>query len=77
MAQMNISVTDQLKSWAESRVAEGRYSSTSDYVRDLLRRDQDEEAKRRNLMAEIELGRQSPDSDKTIASILAEARHHS
>ena len=77
MAQMNISVTDQLKSWAESRVAEGRYSSTSDYVRDLLRRDQDGEAKRRNLMAEIELGRQSPDSDKTIASILAEARHHS
>ncbi len=77
MAQMNISVTDQLKSWAESRVVEGRYSSTSDYVRDLLRRDQDEEAKRRNLMAEIELGRQSPDSDKTIASILAEARHHS
>ena len=77
MAQMNISVTDQLKSWAESRVAEGRYSSTSDYVRDLLRRDQDDEAKRRNLMAEIELGRASPDSEKTVSSILAEARKNS
>ncbi len=40
MAQMNISIPDQLKSWAEARVAEGRYSSTSDYVRDLVRRDQ-------------------------------------
>ncbi|WP_420607138.1 type II toxin-antitoxin system ParD family antitoxin [Novosphingopyxis sp.] len=74
MAQMNISVPDRLKDWAEARVAEGRYSSTSDYMRDLLRRDQDYEAKRRNLVAEIEIGRQSPDSDKTIASIIAEAR---
>jgi antitoxin ParD1/3/4 len=38
MAQMNISIPEALKSWAEARVAEGRYSSTSDYVRDLVRR---------------------------------------
>ena len=36
MAQMNISLPDGLKKWAEMRVAEGRYSSTSDLVRDLL-----------------------------------------
>lgn len=41
MAQMNISIPDGLKAWVESRVAEGRYSSTSDYVRDLVRRDQE------------------------------------
>ena len=41
MAQMNISVPDGLKGWAEQRVAEGRFSSTSDYVRDLIRRDQE------------------------------------
>ena len=41
MAQMNISIPATLKGWAESRVAEGRYSSTSDYVRDLVRRDQE------------------------------------
>ena len=41
MAQMNISLPDGLKKWAEMRVAEGRYSSTSDLVRDLLRKDQD------------------------------------
>lgn len=37
MAQMNISIPEALRSWAEARVAEGRYSSTSDYVRDLVR----------------------------------------
>lgn len=41
MAQMNISVPDGLKGWADKRVSEGRYSSTSDYVRDLIRRDQE------------------------------------
>ncbi|MDB5701934.1 MAG: addiction module antitoxin, partial [Sphingomonadales bacterium] len=42
MAQMNISVPEALKNWADQRVADGRYASTSDYVRDLMRRDQDE-----------------------------------
>ncbi|MBB5685321.1 ribbon-helix-helix domain-containing protein [Sphingobium boeckii] len=40
MAQMNISIPEGLKAWAEQRVAEGRYASTSDYVRDLIRRDE-------------------------------------
>jgi len=30
MAQMNVSLPDALKNWAEARVAEGRYSSISD-----------------------------------------------
>jgi antitoxin ParD1/3/4 len=50
MAQMNVSIPDKLKGWAEHRVAEGRYSSTSDYVRDLIRRDQEaEEQKQREI----------------------------
>ena len=44
MAQMNISLPKGLKKWAEMRVAEGRYSSTSDLIRDLLRKDQDSAA---------------------------------
>jgi antitoxin ParD1/3/4 len=44
MAQMNISLPEALKKWAETRVAEGRYSSTSDLIRDLLRKDQDSAA---------------------------------
>jgi antitoxin ParD1/3/4 len=59
MAQMNISVPEALKRWAEQRVAEGRYSSTSDLVRDLLRRSQDEAAELAWLQAEIDKGRAS------------------
>lgn len=46
MAQMNVSIPDKLKHWAEQRVAEGRYSSTSDYVRDLIRRDEAQETEK-------------------------------
>ena len=74
MAQMNISIPDKLKSWAEARVAEGRYSSTSDYVRDLVRRDQEQEEKLRRLQAAIEEGLASGISDRTVEDIIADRR---
>jgi antitoxin ParD1/3/4 len=74
MAQMNISLPDRLKSWADARVAEGRYSSTSDYVRDLMRRDRDRAEAIARLQAAIDAGRASPPSDRTIEDIIA-ARH--
>jgi antitoxin ParD1/3/4 len=40
MATMNISLPEKLKSFVEKRVAEGDFSNASDYVRDLLRKDQ-------------------------------------
>ena len=74
MAQMNISIPEKLKGWAEQRVAEGRYSSTSDYVRDLVRRDQETEEAIRRLQAAIEEGRASKVSDRTIDDIIADGR---
>lgn len=74
MAQMNISLPDGLKSWIEARVAEGRYSSSSDYVRDLVRREQEAEEKRRALRAAIEEGLASGISDRTIEDIIADRR---
>ena len=74
MAQMNISIPDKLKGWAEQRVAEGRYSSTSDYVRDLVRRDQENEEKLRRLQAAIDEGRNSGISGRTIEDIIADGR---
>lgn len=40
MATMNISLTDPLKQFVDDEVCEGGYSSTSDYVRDLIRQRQ-------------------------------------
>ena len=39
MATMNVSLPDEMKDWAESQTAEGKYATVSDYVRDLIRRD--------------------------------------
>lgn len=74
MAQMNISIPDALKGWAEKRVAEGRYSSTSDYVRDLVRRDQESQEKLARLQAAIDEGLASGVSDETIETIIARGR---
>ena len=37
---MNVSLPDPMKAWVESQSNDGRYSNASDYVRDLIRRDQ-------------------------------------
>ena len=39
MATTNISLTGQMKDWAQKCVHSGRYANSSDYVRDLIRRD--------------------------------------
>jgi antitoxin ParD1/3/4 len=70
MAQMNISVPDGLKNWADQRVADGRYASTSDYVRDLMRRDQDEAAELAWLQAEVDKGRASPVDPRTPSQVI-------
>ena len=45
MATMNVSLPDQMKEWVERQTQGGRYGNASDYVRDLIRRDQDRAAK--------------------------------
>jgi antitoxin ParD1/3/4 len=37
---MNISLPDPLRDYVQSRIDSGQYASVSDYVRDLIRRDQ-------------------------------------
>ena len=43
MATMNISLSSQMKSWVESRLKGSGFSNTSDYVRHLIRCDQERE----------------------------------
>ena len=54
MATMNISLSDPLKQFVDEEVSEGGYSSTSDYVRDLIRQRQRHKAENllRQLIAE-------------------------
>ncbi|MDN3721986.1 type II toxin-antitoxin system ParD family antitoxin [Roseibium salinum] len=41
MATMNVSLPDPMKDWVETRLKDGKFSNTSDYVRHLIRRDQE------------------------------------
>ncbi len=59
MATMNISLPKQMKDWVESQTADGRYANASDYVRDLVRRDQLRTEGIARLQAEIDKGRAS------------------
>lgn len=44
---MNISLPDPLKQFVDGQVAEGRYSSVSEYVRELIRADEKRKAESR------------------------------
>ena len=72
---MNISLTEDLKAFVDTRVKSRGYSSSSEYVRDLLRRDE-ERAGEERFKALIEEGIQSEsagDWDDLRVAFLAES----
>lgn len=74
MATMNISLPDQMKAWVEAQSADGRYANSSDYVRDLIRREQIKAEKIANMERLIEEAYASGVSEMTMDEIFAEAR---
>ena len=74
MATMNVSPPDAMKEWVEAQARSGHYSNASDYVRDLVRRDQE----RRRVIAELQTlisqGIESGVSEKSTGDILVAAR---
>ncbi len=75
MATMNISVPDLMKDWVQAQIEEGKYASSSDYIRDLIRKDQQQRDKVASLQAAITLGMNSAQAgDLDIASIKRKAK---
>jgi antitoxin ParD1/3/4 len=74
MATMNISVPDPMKDWVQSQVKTGVYANTSDYVRDLIRKDQENRTKVIALQKAITEGLESGISDKSFDEIINTAR---
>jgi antitoxin ParD1/3/4 len=50
MGTMNISLPDSLKSFVDEQVAERGYGTSSEYVRELIRADQDRQRLRKLLL---------------------------
>ena len=70
MESMNISLPDPLKRFVDGQVAEGRYSSASEYVRELIRADEKRKAEQQ-LEAMLLEGLSSPESELTPADLKA------
>ncbi|HCO42663.1 MAG: type II toxin-antitoxin system ParD family antitoxin [Sinimarinibacterium flocculans] len=74
MATMNISLTDDLKAFVDQQVAEHAYASTSEYLRDLIRKQRDIEKLRGLLLEGFNSGPAEPVTPETFKQMREELR---
>ena len=67
-----ITLTDKQDQWIKAQIAAGEYTNDSEYIRDLVRRDQEENAKFLALKLAIQEGLSSGVSDKSVTDIMKE-----
>ena len=64
MATMNISLPHRMKAWVESRLDRAEFSNTSDYVRHLIRRDQERQEAIAAFQRAVDAGTQSGEPEE-------------
>lgn len=76
MAQMSISLPDELKRFAEQKAKDGEYSTPSEYVRSLIRRDKKQAWDRleKLLLEGLESGDPILDTQEARTALRKEAR---
>ncbi|MBL0933873.1 MAG: type II toxin-antitoxin system ParD family antitoxin [Rhizobiaceae bacterium] len=81
MATMTISLPEKMKEWVEDQLEAGYFASSSDYVRDLIRRDRekreaerDKEERMEELRRIIDEGWESGISTMSLEDRLARAK---
>lgn len=81
MATMNVSLPHPMKEWVEAQAKTGRYSNASDYVRDLIRKDQmrsDKIAAMQHFVDEgLQSGAGTRSRDELFAAAVANAENFS
>ena len=70
-----ITVTAQQDRWIKAQITAGDFTNDSEYIRDLIRRDQEQNAKFRALKAAIDEGLASGSTERTVSEIWEEAEH--
>ncbi|RUV16761.1 type II toxin-antitoxin system ParD family antitoxin [Mesorhizobium sp. M7A.F.Ca.MR.245.00.0.0] len=73
MATMNVSLPDPMKDWVEAQTETGRYANASDYVRDLIRRDQERNDKIAAMQRFVDDGLKSGIGDRSRDALFTEA----
>ena len=74
MASMNISLPEAMKDWVETQTSSGRYDNASEYVRDLIRHDQDRASKISAMQKLVDEAFESGVSDKSLDDIWTAAQ---
>jgi antitoxin ParD1/3/4 len=75
MSTMNISLPEALKVFVDEQVSEGGYGTSSEYVRELIRRDQDRLQLRRLLLAGAASSPAAPADASYFESLRARVRN--
>jgi antitoxin ParD1/3/4 len=69
---MSFALPESLRAYIDERVQSGQFGNTSEYLRDLVRRDQDDQAKKRLrelIMAGLESGPGRPLNRRVAAEL--------
>lgn len=74
MASMNISLPEAMKDWVEEQARSGLYANASDYVRALIRADQQRAARLAEFDRLVQAGIDSPRVAMTREQLLARLR---
>lgn len=75
MTSLNISLPEPLRDWIEAQVKRGRYGNASEYLRELIRRDQERQAQERLeelLLEGVKSGLASPLTKQDWAELRAD-----
>ncbi len=68
-----ITLTKQQNRWIKAQIARGDYTNDSEYIRDLVRRDQDQKAKSLVLRQTLQEGQESGISPNSLSDIWYQA----
>ena len=74
MATISVSLPESMKLWVEQQARSGCYSNISDYVCDLIRRDQDQAAKIAHMQSLVTEGMESGTGNRTMEGLRDKAR---
>jgi antitoxin ParD1/3/4 len=73
MATMNVSLPDPMKEWVEAQAETGRYANASDYVRDLIRKDQERSDKIAAMQRLVDEGLRGGMGNRSMEELFATA----
>ena len=74
MIRKTITVTEQQNSWIKSQIDSGQYGNDSEYMRDLVRKDQEYNQKLSALQVALKEGEDSGESTLSMNDILIKVK---